>query len=36
MTGRGVRIALLLLILAMVSLDAWLTRTRGPWGHPDT
>lgn len=28
MTGRGIRIALLLAILAMVGLDAWLTRTR--------
>jgi hypothetical protein len=28
MTGRGVRIALLLAVLAMVALDAWLTRVR--------
>lgn len=28
MTARGIRIALLLAILAMVGLDAWLTRTR--------
>jgi len=28
MTGRGIRIALLLMILAMVGLDAWLTRAR--------
>ena len=28
MTGRGIRIALLLMVLAMVGLDAWLTRTR--------
>jgi len=28
MTGRGIRIALLLAILAMVGLDAWLTRAR--------
>jgi hypothetical protein len=28
MTGRGVRIAFLLAVLAMVALDAWLTRVR--------
>ena len=28
MTGRGIRIALLLAILAMVGFDAWLTRSR--------
>ncbi len=28
MTARGIRIALLLAVLAMVGLDAWLTRTR--------
>ena len=28
MTGRGVRIALLLAVLGMVALDAWLTKTR--------
>ena len=28
MTGRGLRIALLLAVLAMVALDAWLTRVR--------
>ncbi|HUR41389.1 MAG TPA: hypothetical protein VM240_09510 [Verrucomicrobiae bacterium] len=28
MTGRGIRIAILLLVLAFVGLDAWLTRSR--------
>ena len=28
MTGRGLRIAILLLVLAVVALDSWLTRTR--------
>ena len=29
MTARGIRIALLLAVLAMVGLDAWLTRMLG-------